>query len=415
MRRLLIGTVLAALTALTALPAAAQKQVQVRIGWNSFAGAAPILITMQQQKLFEQEAGKFGYDVTSEWINFTAGAPPANAAMVAGRLDIDVDNSSGPMVTRIRQKVPITIFGVHASHISNAIVVRPRSDIKEVADLAGKTVGLPLGTSAHYTLASIVKQTTGKSIQELGIKLVNMVPADGIKMPRGIDAAAVWVPFRFMGRSLGTAELLIDSSGFTGPAHKNPNRRADDVKHAWGYPEGYLLDRLYMCARNEFAAEHPDLLVAFLRARIQAQNLIMADPDTSLAAANTYWKLDPTIAAMARDTYPENSGVRDAPFVLENDALAIIKASEFFVSIETIDNPLSWSELKPVLTPRAQMQKKAWDENQMQPSFERMQVFKGSNPTWKELNIAGGQPIWTMDQTPGWGERLYKPGPFLVK
>jgi hypothetical protein len=41
--------------------------------------------------------------------------------------------------------------------------------------------------------------------------------------------------------------------------------------------------------------------------------------------------------------------------------------------------------------------------------------FKGSNPTWPELNIAGGAPVWMWDQVPNWGQRKYKPGPFLVK
>jgi hypothetical protein len=41
--------------------------------------------------------------------------------------------------------------------------------------------------------------------------------------------------------------------------------------------------------------------------------------------------------------------------------------------------------------------------------------FKGSNPTWPELNVAGGRPVWMADETPKWGERFYKAGPFLLK
>src|SRR5690606_42032 len=127
--------------------------------------------------------------------------------------------ASAAMVPRIKQKVPIVIFGVHASHLSNAVVVRPGSEINEIGKLAGKTVGVPIGTSAHYTLASLAKYHTGKTLQELGVKVVNMTPNEGIKMPSGIDAAGVWVPLRYMGKPLGTAELLADSSGFAGPAH----------------------------------------------------------------------------------------------------------------------------------------------------------------------------------------------------
>lgn len=397
-------------------PALAQKQVTVRVGWNPFAGSTPITATMMNDKLFEQEAKKHGYDVTTEWIQFTAGGPPANAAMVAGRLEIDVDFGSAAMVPRIKQKVPIVIFGVHASHLSNAVVVRPGSDINEIGKLAGKTVGVPIGTSAHYTLASIAQYQLGKSLQDLGVKLVNMPPTEGIKMPAGIDAAGVWVPLRYMGKPLGTAELLIDSSGFMGAGHRLGVKRTEDVKSAWAYPEGYLADRLYLCARDGFAKEHPNLLVAFLRARVQAQKIANDNRDKALQVANEWWKLDPAVAAQARDTYPENTNIRNAPYVLEYDALAIIKTSEFFKSLDTIDAPVSWAELKPVLAPAAAMQKAAWQDGGSTPSIAQMEAhFKGSNPTWPELNIAAGLPVWMWDETPNWGQRHYKPGPFLVK
>jgi sulfonate transport system substrate-binding protein len=398
-------------------PAFAQnKQVNVRVGWNPFAGSTPMTATMMNDKLFEQEAKKHGYDVTTEWIQFTAGGPPANAAMVAGRLDIDVDFGSAAMVPRIKQKVPIVIFGVHASHLSNAVVVRPGSDVNDIAKLAGKTVGVPIATSAHYTLASIAQYQLGKSLQELGVKLVNMPPTEGIKMPPGIDAAGVWVPLRFMGKPLGTAELLVDSSGFMGAGHRLGVKRTEDVKNAWAYPEGYLADRLYLCAREGFAKDHPNLLVAFLRARVQAQKIANDNRDKALAVANEWWKLDPTVAAQARDTYPENTNIRNAPFVLEYDALAIIKTSEFFTSIDAIDAPVTWAELKPALAPAAAMQKAAWEAGGSKPSVAEMEAhFKGSNPTWPELNVAAGRPVWMWDETPNWGQRHYKAGPFVMK
>ena len=392
---------------------AQQKQVTVRIGYNPLAGGLPIVGTMMSEKLFEKEAAKLGYQVTPEWIQFLAGAPPANAAMLAGRLDIDVDFGTAAIVPRIKNKIPIVVFGIHASHLSNAVVVRPGSDIDDVSKLAGKTIGVPLATSAHYTLATVVLEGTGKSLQDLGVKLVNMTPAESIKMPAGLDAAAVWVPVRYMDQQLGTAQLLIDSSGFTGPAHKLKGKRVAGIEKAWGYPEGYLLDRLYLCAREAFAKEHPDLLVAFLRARIEAQKLAVANRDKALETANVAWKLEPAVAAKARDTYPENTDIRNAPFVLEGDALAVVKASEFFASISAIDSPVTFADVKAVMLPGAAIQKKAWEEGGSKPTVAQMEAnFKGSNPTWPELNITGGAPVWLWDQTPKWGERLYKPGPF---
>ena len=192
--------------------------------------------------------------------------------------------------------------------------------------------------------------------------------------------------------------------------------RFEDVKNAWAYPEGYLVDRLYLCAREAFAKEHPNLLTAFLRARIRAQQIAVADLGKALATANEFWKLDPAIAAQARDTYPENTNIRNAPYILEYDALAIIKSSEFFLSLGTIDDPVTWAELTPILLAGADLQKKAWEEGGSKPTVAEMeQHFKGSNATWPELNVAGGKPIWTLADTPKWGERHYKPGPFEVR
>ena len=402
-----------ALAMLAGTAQAQTKQVTVRIGYNPLAGSLPILGVLMSEKLFEKEAAKFGYTVTTEYLQFLAGAPPANAAMLAGRLDIDVDFGTAAIVPRIKNKIPIVVFGIHASHLSNAVVVRPGSDIDDVSKLAGKTVGVPIATSAHYTLATVVLEGTGKSLAELGVKLVNMTPAEGIKMPAGLDAAAVWVPVRYMDQQLGTAQLLIDSSGFTGPAHKLKGKRVPGIEKAWGYPEGYLLDRLYLCAREAFAKEHPDLLVAFLRARIEAQRLAVANKDKALETANVAWKLDPAVAAKARDTYPENNDIRNVPFVLEGDVLAVVKASEFFASVSAIDSPVTFADVKAVMMPGAAIQKKAWEEGGSKPATAQMEAhFKGSNPTWPELNITGGQPVWMWDSTPKWGERMYKPGPF---
>jgi hypothetical protein len=65
------------------------------------------------------------------------------------------------------------------------------------------------------------------------------------------------------------------------------------------------------------------------------------------------------------------------------------------------------------MMPGAAIQKKAWEEGGSKPSVAQMEAhFKGSNPTWPELNITGGSPVWLWDSTPKWGERMYKPGPF---
>ena len=386
----------------------------MHIGWNPLAGGTPIIGTMIQEKLFEKEAQKLGYEVTAAWQQFPGGAPMANAAMVAGRLDIDVDFAVGAIVPRIKNKVPIVIFGIHASHLSNAVVVRPGSDINEVSKLAGKTVGLPIATSAHYTLATIVKYQTGKTLQEMNIKLVNMVPSEGIKMPQGIDAAGVWVPLRFMGKPLGTAELLVDSSAFNGAAHRQPNQRAADAANGLGLP-GRLPDRpaLSLRARRlRQGASRPAGRVSARRASRRSDSPSPISPRRWRSPTNggSSIRRSPRRRATPIRRTPTSATRRTS---WSSMRCGIIKGSEFFASIGTIDGPVTWDELKPVLMPAAEMQKRAWEAGGSKPSVAEMEAgFKGSNPTWPQLTIAGGRPVWMWEQTPKWGERHYKAGPF---
>jgi sulfonate transport system substrate-binding protein len=403
----------AAMASAAAWPArATSKQVAVRIGWNALAGAAPIVGAMQEQALFEKHAKPSGYEVQTEWQQFMAG-PPANEAMVAGRLDLDMDLASAAYIARIKQGVPAVLIGTQASHLSNAIMVRPGSPIKTVADLQDKTVGVPVATSAQYTLASIVQGELGKTLDQAGIRLVNMSPADAVKMPAGIDAAAIWVPFQFIGPQLGLASLLVDANGLTGPAYEKSGIRLNGVKKTWGYPEGYFTDRLYITAHEKFATEHPDLVVAFLLARWEAQDWVAANFDKAVAIGNRWWKLPPDVAKLAAATYPENTNIRNAPLLLEWDALTFIKTSEYFASIGTIDHPLTWKELAPVMLKGAEFQKRVWEARGKMPTLEKLRKgFEGSAPGWPEIIVNGGEPIWRYGETPHWGERLYKPGPF---
>lgn len=407
-----IGTT-ALSVALISVPAFGQKKVNVRIGWEPLAGgSAAITMYMIREKLFEKQAAKLGYTITPEWKPFAAG-PPQNEAIVAGQLDIDVDISALPTVARIATGLPVVPIGIVGSNIANALMVRPNSPINDVSMLAGKTVGLPIGTSAHYMLASIVQTHFGKSIDEMGIKLVNMPVSEAIKMPLGIDVAAVWVPVRFIGPQLGTAELLVDANGNTGKGYKSPGTRLPEVKRSWAYPEGYSTDRTYAFATEKFLADYPDVVVAFILARMEAQALAVKDKSGIVALANETWKQPQIIAETTLQTYAETSGVRMAPFILEWDVMTLIKASEYLTFMKVRDKPLTWDGLKPLFTKAAAVQKRAWEmSNPKVPVADMKKGFRGETKLYGKIVINGGAPVWEWNDTPDWGKRIYVPGPF---
>ena len=399
--------------ALVSAPAYAQRKLDVRLGWQPLAGgSAAIAMVMIREKLFEKHAAALGYVITPEWKTFAAG-PPSNEAMISGQLDIDMHLSALPTVARIATGVPVVPIAVVGSNIANALMVAPKSAINDVAMLPGKTVGLPLGTSAHYVLASIVQTHFGKSMDELGIKLVNMPVPDAIKMPQGIDVAAVWVPVRFIGPQLGIAELLVDANGNTGKGHKSPGTRLAEVKKSWAYPEGYNTDRLYAFSREKFLVDHPDVILAFIRAHMEAQAMAVKDKSAILGLANAAWKQLEIIAETTLQTYAETSGVRMTPAVLEWDVMTLIKASEYLTYMKVRDKPLTWDGLKPLLTKSAAVQKRAWEASSPKIAVDDMKKgFRGETKLYGSIVINGGAPVWEWNETADWGKRIYVAGPF---
>jgi len=388
------------------------QTLPVRIGWNPLAGgSAAIIMVMMRDKLFEAEAAKVGKTIAIEWKSFTSG-PPATEALAAGQLDIDLHIGSLPTVNRIAAKLPAAPFGIVGSHISNAVMVPPNSPIKTVANLAGKRIGLPVGTSAHYLLASIVKIHLSKSLQEVGIKIVNMPATDAVKIPNGVDAGVVWVPLRFIGPQLGISQMLVDGDGYQGKGAAHPGEQTEEVKKSWAYPEGYNTDRLYAFASNKFIDGHADLLGAFLLAHLEAQKRVVSAPEPIVDLVSDRWQQDKLIARTTLQTYAETAGLRRAPFILEWDALTLVKASEFLHSIGARESALAMADLKLLLAKSAAIQKKVWEAMPDRPSeADLMKGFTGKTDLYGPIVVNGGAPVWqSADAT--WAQRLYKPGPF---
>lgn len=383
------------------------KSLTVRLGWQPLAGgSAAIAMLMQRDKLFEQAAERLGYNLTIDWKTFAAG-PPSNEAMVAGHLDFDMHLSALPTANRIAAGIPALPIAIVGSNIANAILVKPGSAINEVSKLAGKTVGAPIGTSAHYVLASVVQAHFGKSLEEAGIRIINMPVTEGVKVPQGVDAAAVWVPLRFIGPHQGLSELLIDANGWTGKGSAQPGMRLPEVQKAWGYPEGYMTDRLYAFARTAFYNEHPNVVVAFLQAHIEAQERVLKQFEDVVKLANEKWAQPDIIARTTLQTYAETAGVRRAPYVLEWDVASVRKASEFLTATKVRDKPIDWDQLKAAFAKTADVQKRVWDSREQKPTLDEMaKGFTGKSELYGPIHINGGAPVWAWASTEKWGERV---------
>lgn len=198
------------------------------------------------------------YDI--EWKNFTSGAPLTNE-MVAGKLDIgsmaDFPGSfNGAAFQKAGKKsIFITVLSGSTTGSGNGIVVPIGSSAQSLADLKGKTISVPFASTAHGMLLRAIKAQGWDP--EKDVNIITQAPevAGPALQSNKIDAHADFVPFAELFPHRGIARKIYDGSQANAPTF-----------------HGSLADA-------EYAKKYPEIIVAYLRATIEADKLIAAEPE----------------------------------------------------------------------------------------------------------------------------------------
>jgi taurine transport system substrate-binding protein len=112
------------------------------------------------------------------WVSFDAGTA-MSAAMASGDVQISVSQGLPPFVVAASagQDLQIVDVAVSYSENDNCVVAETLEIDKDSAgELAGKKVGVPIGTAAHY---NFLKQMSHFGVDITGMEIVDMAPADG--------------------------------------------------------------------------------------------------------------------------------------------------------------------------------------------------------------------------------------------
>ncbi|CAB3754008.1 ABC transporter substrate-binding protein [Paraburkholderia solisilvae] len=198
------------------------------------------------------------YDV--QWKDFTSGAPLTNE-MVAGKLDFgtmaDFPGSlNGAAFQKAGKKsVFITVLSGSVDGSGNGIVVPLDSPIHSLADLKGKTISVPFASTAHGMLLRAIKAQGWNP--DTDVNIITQAPeVAGSALKAGkIDAHADFVPFADLFPYRGIARKIYDGAQTHAPTF-----------------HGALVDAAY-------AQRYPEVVVAYLRAAIEANRLISQDPE----------------------------------------------------------------------------------------------------------------------------------------
>jgi len=256
----------AALVSLSCLSATASAEtIRIAIGTqDTTINCATGGLLIRELKLLEKYLPRDGkykdaqYDI--QWKNFTSGAPLTNE-MVAGKLDIgsmaDFPGSfNGAAFQKAgRQSQFITVLSGSTVGSGNGIVVPKSSAVQSLAELKGKTISVPFASTAHGMLLRAVKAQGWDPEKDVNITTQSPEVAGSALQSGKIDAHADFVPFAELFPHRGFARKIFDGSQANAPTM-----------------HGSLVDA-------EYAKKYPEIVTAFLRAAIEADRLIAAEPE----------------------------------------------------------------------------------------------------------------------------------------
>ncbi|MEC4803233.1 MAG: ABC transporter substrate-binding protein [Jaaginema sp. PMC 1079.18] len=243
------------------------KVIRIAIGTqdqviNTAVGGA----TVRELELLEKHlptTGKYeGVEYDIQWSSYTSG-PPITNKMLANQIDIGLMGDFPAVINLIKfqqeaqdaNSIFIGTLAYSPNGAGNAVVVPKDSTATSLADLKGGTVSVPFGSAAH---GMVLKALNDAGLDpESDVNLISQAPeVGGSSLRTGqIDAHADFVPFGELFQFRGFAKKIFDGA-------------------QTGVPTLHGI-----VVRSDFAEEHPEIVVAYLKAVLEANQMFRDDPE----------------------------------------------------------------------------------------------------------------------------------------
>ncbi|CAH1687836.1 ABC-type nitrate/sulfonate/bicarbonate transport system substrate-binding protein [Hyphomicrobiales bacterium] len=392
-RRRFIATAGAAGTALLAAPHLARAQeAKISIGRQPWAaGNSPTTQYMIDNKLFEKKAKELGYNLTVDWRDYPS-AQPMVEAFVSSNLDLGMWGNT-PIIRGLAAKQPWSILNVGEGHFRFVVATRADSNIRNIQDLKGKTVGALLGGDPYNAFSQIILAELGSgNPRDFDIKMINTpTQAQAATIPRGMDAAVLIYPaFLKAQKEVGTVGI-VNSFGYTedhykGPAGEGAGHLLESVKKSAFYPDGYYLHRSFWMARDSLLDQNPKLVVAFMVAQQEAVNALGGMSPAAISdSVEKYWGLPSDLGAKVVED--EVLFKRGWIWPTQGDVSAIVETSKFMVEGKLIPAPLDWSVVLANVGKAAPLMRQAYEMSGSKPELSAFTASDAKDlrglPTWE--------------------------------
>ena len=281
----------------------------IRIGWQvAWAVQGQIAQSLKHTNIMELNGLK------GEFKGFTYGAP-LNEAALAGEIDVGFLGEQ-PAVSLIARnskwKIVARLFNTRL-----AIIIPPESGITQIADLKGKTVAIPFGSTAHRLALGWLTDsglTPNKDVQVINMDIAEqagVVLAGTKKKWKGdIDALVSWDPNIAIFENKGLAKILK-----------------------------YDLGLAVVVMSEDIMNKYPEAASAFLKAYIEAYYYYVAHQQTANKwfAKEARIQFDPSLLDVAASFEPnmKAQSIKDIDVNLTEDHIRSMQnGAEFGYSLK---------------------------------------------------------------------------------
>ena len=233
-------------------------------------------IVIKEMKLLEKylpTTGKYhGATYKIDWQNFTSG-PPVTNGMMANRIHIGmmgdypllVNGATGQQSKNETQLVAIIAYNAFGA--GNGLVVHKDSPYFALEDLKGKNVSVPFGSAAHGMLLQAMKT---RGWPENFWNLANQSPEVGTTnlQEKRLDGHANFVPFAELLPYRGFARKIFDGAETKVPTFHG------------------------VVARKDFAEKYPEIVVAYIKALMEANEWVRKNPKLAAEKIEDWTKIE---------------------------------------------------------------------------------------------------------------------------
>jgi NitT/TauT family transport system substrate-binding protein len=270
-----LGVTLVCLAACQSGTAQTERQ-PLRLEYTQWWGDYTAIIA-QEMGFFEKQ----GVDVELVPYEVFSRALPD---LAAGKIDLGLFGINDAL--NVARRVPLKVVAVYDQGGDSTIVAAP--SILNVADLKGKTIGVPAGSTYELFVREMLK-SAGLSLED--VTLVSIDPETvAERMPDEVQAAYVWDPYQTQLINQGNRILFSSEQG---------TRLFPDV----------------ITLRADTAADRPEDVKAFLRAWFEALEYRRANPDESNAIISRVTGLPlEEITAGQENIFLQNAADNEATF-----------------------------------------------------------------------------------------------------